>query len=160
MKGFVIFDTTSSTHQFIKLSPSRSVFYTEINANNKDPQSLEKEIESWINVHATTAALLIISLGGTLSSGRSIDINWARLRAMGIQKGCLAISFEGGIEDKVRSAPEIRSTVNFEDFLKRRFKDKGRLAVEYVDKLREVGDEFGMSLLDDIIKEVGKRKKK
>jgi hypothetical protein len=73
--------------------------------------------------------------------------------------GCLKVHFEGGLQDQVRTAPEIRATVNFQDFIKKRFGPRQKQALEYVDSFREKGDEFSTEILNGILAEAGGKKK-
>jgi DNA repair exonuclease SbcCD nuclease subunit len=158
-KGFVLYDTDTKKHEFIVLPPSRNIRYKEINGDGKSPKDFQKAIETWIRGNASTGALLVIQIDGTLASGRSADIEWQHLRSIGYQLGCLKVHFEGGLEDQVRTAPEIRATVNFQDFIKKRFSSKQKQAIQYVDSFREKGDEFSTEILDAILEEVGGKKK-
>jgi predicted phosphodiesterase len=159
-KGFVIFDTDTGKHEFVVLPPSREIRYTEINGNGKSAKDFEQTIEKWIHDNASTGALLVMRIDGTLASGRSTDVDWKRLRSIGYQSGCLKVHFDGGLRDQVRTAPEIRTTVNFLDFVKRRFGSRDQQAVKYIEAFREKGDEFSTEILDGILEEVGKSEKK
>jgi DNA repair exonuclease SbcCD nuclease subunit len=158
-KGFIIYDTDTKKHEFITLPPSRNIRYTKINGNGKSPKDFQKTIETWIRDNASAGAILVIQIDGTLTSGRSADIEWQHLRSIGYQLGCLKVHFEGGLQDQVRTAPEIRATVNFQDFIKTRFASKQKKAVEYVDSFREKGDEFSTEILDVILEGVGGKKR-
>ncbi len=158
-KGFVIFDTTTSSHEFVKLQASRQVHYVEMSGQGKTAPELEAEMQRWIQSNSSTGALLVISLKGRLSTGRSIDINWNGLRSRAIQGGCLKLHFEGGLEDQVRTAPEIRATINLQEFMKKKFRERGNSASQYVQSFREQGDEFGPQILAQIIESVKKGKR-
>lgn len=159
-KGFVVYDTESKKHEFVKLKPSRVIHFVKMSGEGKSASEFEKEIERWITSKASRGSLLVMEIEGTLASGRSVDIGWNHLRSIGYQAGCLKVHFGGGLRDQVRTAPEIRTTVNLQEFLKRRFGAKGKLAVRYVESLREKGDELGTEILDEILEEVEKRGKR
>lgn len=150
-KGFIIYDTDNRLHEFIKLPPSRPVQYLNLDANGRTASELEKQIEQWIDYNSSNGALLVIELNGRLSSGRSVDINWNQLRSRAIQKGCLKLHIGGGLEDQVRSAPEIRAATSMEGFLKERFGDRGKIALQYVQSFKEKGDDYGQEILTRII---------
>jgi DNA repair exonuclease SbcCD nuclease subunit len=158
-KGFVIYDTDTRKHEFVILPPSRDIRYTEINGDDKSAKNFQRTIEKWIQDNASTGSLLVIQIDGTLSSGRSIDVDWKYLRSIGYQSGCLKVHFEGGLHDQVRTAPEIRATVNFQDFIKKRFGSRQKQAIQYVDSFREKGDEFSTEILDGILEDAGGKKK-
>jgi DNA repair exonuclease SbcCD nuclease subunit len=158
-KGFVVYDTENRNHQFIVLPPSRDIKYAEINSDGKSPEDFQKAIETWIYNNASTGALLVINVNGTLASGRSADIKWQHLRSIGYQSGCLKVHFEGGLKDQVRTAPEIRATVNFQDFIKKKFSSRQKQAILYIDSFREKGDEFSTDILDAILEESGGKKR-
>jgi DNA repair exonuclease SbcCD nuclease subunit len=158
-KGFVLYDTDTRKHEFVVLPPSRDIRYTEMNGDSKSPKDFQKALETWIRGNASEGALLVIQIDGTLASGRSADIEWQHLRSIGYQSGCLKVHFEGGLHDQVRTAPEIRATVNFQDFIKKRFGSRQKQAIQYVDSFREKGDEFSTEILDGILEEAGGKKK-
>jgi DNA repair exonuclease SbcCD nuclease subunit len=159
-KGFIIYDTDTRKHEFIVLPPSRDIRYTVISGNGKSAKEFQQAIEGWIQDTASRGSLLVIRVDGTLASGRSIDVDWRYLRSIGYQSGCLKIYFEGGLRDQVRTAPEIRATVNFQDFIKKRFGSRQEQAVKYVEAFREKGDEFSTEILDGILEEVERGGKK
>lgn len=159
-KGFVLFDTDTRKHEFIALPSSRDIRYTEINGDDKSPKDFQDIIEKWIRENASAGSLLVVRIDGTLASGRSADVDWKYLRSIGYQAGSLKVHFEGGLHDQIRSAPEIRATVNFQDFLKRRFGSRQEKAVKYTEAFREMGDEFSTEILEEILEEVGAGKKK
>jgi DNA repair exonuclease SbcCD nuclease subunit len=156
-KGFVIVDTNSGRSEFVPLKKSRDMPYLNLDASGKEVRELEKEITNWIHNNSSPGALLIIRLKGKLRSGRSFDVNWRGLRSLAIQRQCLALVFEGGLEDVIRTASQIRLTVNFSDVIAKRFGPKSQKASDYVEKLRETGDEFGTQLLDEILQEPGRK---
>lgn len=158
-KGFVIYDTDSKRHEFIKLPPFRPFRYYEFDASGKKASNAEEELIKWIESVSSPNMLVVIKIIGTLSSGRSSDINFNRIRSAGIKKGCIAVTIENQIVDVIRSAPEIRDLVNLNTFLKQRFKAEPKKAIEYIEKIKEEGDGFGTILLDKIIEESGKRKR-
>lgn len=158
-KGFVLYDTDTKRHEFIVLPPSRNIRCIEMNGEGKSPKDFQKAIEIWIRSNSSVGALLVIQIDGTLSSGRSADIEWQHLRSIGNQLGCLKVHFDGGLQDQVRTAPEIRATVNFQDFIKKRFASRQKQAVQYVEAFREKGDEFSDSILNGILEEAGGKKK-
>lgn len=158
-KGFLLYDTGTRTHEFIVLPPSRSISYTEISGDNKTSKEFQKAVETWIRGNASAGALLVIQINGTLATGRSADIEWQHLRSIGYQMGCLKVHFEGGLQDQVRTAPEIRATVNFQEFIKKRFTSRQKQAIHYVNSFREKGDEFSTEILDGILEEAGGKKR-
>jgi DNA repair exonuclease SbcCD nuclease subunit len=158
-KGFVLYDAETREHQFIFLPSSRDIKYTEMSGAGKSPKDFQEAIETWIRNNASTGALLVININGTLASGRSADIKWQNIRSIGYQSGCLKVHFEGGLEDQVRTAPEIRATVNFQDFIKKRFSSRQKRAIQYIDSFREKGDEFSTEILDGILEEAGGKKR-
>jgi predicted phosphodiesterase len=158
-KGFVLYDTKTMKHELVVLPPSRDIRYTELNGDGKTAKDFQKTIETWIRDNASRGSLLVIEIYGTLSFGRSTDIDWQNLRSIGYQSGCLKVHFEGGLHDQVRTAPEIRATVNFQDFIKKRFGSRQKQAIQYVDSFREKGDEFSTEILDGILEEAGGKKK-
>ena len=159
-KGFVLYDSETRKHEFIILPPSRVIHYTEISGDGRSVEEFQEEIEKWIKSKASTGSLLVIKVSGSLAAGRSADVDWSHLRSIGYQAECLKVHFEGGLRDQVRTAPEIRATVNFQDFLKKRFGPKARLAIQYADSFREKGDGFSTEILDGILEEVGRGKRK
>jgi DNA repair exonuclease SbcCD nuclease subunit len=158
-KGFVLYDTETRKHEFLVLPPSRDIRYAELNGNGRTAERFQKDIEKWIRSNASEGSLLVIEIDGTLSSGRSTDIEWQHIRSVGYQLGCLKVHFEGGLHDQVRTAPEIRATVNFHEFIKKRFGPRQKQALKYVDSFREKGDEFSTEILDGILGEAGGKKK-
>ena len=158
-KGFVLYDTDTKKHEFVVLPPSRNIRYKEMNGDGKSPEDFQKAIETWISSNSSAGALLVIQIGGNLVSGRSADIEWQHLRSIGYQLGCLKVHFDGGLQDQVRTAPEIRATVNFQDFIKKRFSSRQKQAIQYIDSFREKGDEFSTEILDGIIEEAGGKKR-
>lgn len=150
-KGFIVYDSNSQTHEFIRLEPSRPVHHLNLNGAGLSASDLEKQIEEWIDSKSSSRALLVIELRGRLASGRSIDINWNQLRSRAIQNGCLKFHVEGGLEDEVRSAPEIRTTMSIHEFLNKRFGEKGKIALQYVQSFKEKGDDYGSDILTAII---------
>jgi DNA repair exonuclease SbcCD nuclease subunit len=158
-KGFVLYDTETRKHEFLVLPPSRDIRYTELNGDGKTAKDFQKAIETWIRNNASQGSLLVVEIDGTLASGRSADIEWQHLRAVGYQLGCLKLHFEGGLQDQVRTAPEIRATVNFHEFMKKRFGPRQKQALQYVDSFREKGDEFSSEILDGILEKAGGKKK-
>ncbi len=157
-KGFLIYDTESKRYEFKKLPASRQFKYNEFDVTGKIASNVEEELVKWTESISSLNMLIVIKLIGTLSSGRSSDMNFSRIRSTGIQKGCIAITIENQISDVIRSAPEIRKLVDFNTFLKQRFKTESKKAVEYIDKIKEKKDGFGTLLLDKIIEESGKSK--
>lgn len=158
-KGFVLYDTEARKYEFIVLKPSRIIHYTEISGDGRSAEEFQREIEKWIKSKASTGSLLVMKIDGTLTTGRSVDINWNHLRSIGYQAGCLKIHFEGGLRDQVRTVPEIRATVNFEEFIKKKFGSKAGLAIRYVQSFRDKSDEFSTEMLDGILQEVERMKK-
>jgi hypothetical protein len=158
-KGFIIYDTDTHSHIFKRLLPSRPIRYLKLVAEGRTASDVEENIRRWVDENSSKGALLVVNLSGKLSSGRSVDINWNLLRSRAIQNGCLKLHFEGGLEDQVRSAPEIRATINMQEFLKKRFGSKGKTAVDYVRSFREQGDEFGSEILNRIIEDINGSKK-
>jgi DNA repair exonuclease SbcCD nuclease subunit len=158
-KGFIIYDSESKKYEFIKLPPSRPFKYSEFDVTGKIASNAEEELVKWTESISSSNMLVVIKLMGTLSSGRSSDINFNRIISAGIQKGCIAISIENQITDVIRSAPEIRKLVDFDTFLKQRFKTESKKAIEYIEEIREEEDSFSTLLLDKIIEESGKRKR-
>jgi DNA repair exonuclease SbcCD nuclease subunit len=150
-KGFVVFDTDSGRSEFVPLRTSREMPHLTLDATGKGVRDMEKEIADWISKNSSMGALLIVRLKGRLKSGRSSDVNWRGLRSLAIQRKCLALVFEGSLEDVVRTAAQVRQTVNFNDFLSKRFGSGSRKAAEYVQRMRDTGDDFGTQLLDEII---------
>lgn len=159
-KGFVIYDTKTHSHEFIKLPSSRTVRYAKIDGQGRTAPDLEEEIGRWIKSNSSAGALLVVELSGRLSSGRSVDVNWNVLRSIAIQNGCLKLHFEGALEDQVRSAPEIRASVNINEFLRKRFGARGKTAAQYVDSFKEQGDDFGSSILTQIVEKIKKGPRK
>jgi DNA repair exonuclease SbcCD nuclease subunit len=158
-KGFIIYDTDAHSHEFIRLPPSRPVRYVKIVGESKTASEVEDEIRRWVDKNSSWGALLVVNLSGRLASGRSVDVNWNLLRSRAIQSGSLKLHFDGGLEDQVRSAPEIRATINMQEFLKKRFGPKGKTAVDYVQSFKEEGDEFGSEILNQIIEDIKGSKK-
>lgn len=159
-KGFVIYDTETKKHEFVILPASRNIHYTEIKGDGKSALEFQRDVEKWIRSKASTGSLLVIKIDGTLATGRSVDINWNYLRSIGYQAGCLKVHFEGGLRDQVRTAPEIRATLNFQEFLKKKFGSRENQAIQYVEEFREKGDDFSTEILDSLLEEVGRGKKK
>jgi DNA repair exonuclease SbcCD nuclease subunit len=151
-KGFVLFDTDSRKHEFVGLPPSRAIHFTEFSGDGKSASQFQQELEAWIDSNASAGALLVARIDGALSTGRSIDIDWRGLRARSYQAGCIKLYFEGGLRDQVRTAPEIRATVNLQEFLRTRFGKDAERAIRYTDSLRENGDEFYSQVLEEILK--------
>ena len=159
-KGFVIYDTETGVSEFVVLPPTRKISYAELSGNGKTSVQFQRELEAWVTKNASEGALLVLKISGILTSGRSADVQWGQVRALAYQRGCLKLYFEGGLEDQVRTAPEIRSSMSLPDFFRKRFGEKkGDMAVDYVESLRTEGDEFYTALQDGIFKEVGAKKR-
>jgi len=128
-KGFVLYDTDTKRHEFVVLPPSRNIRYTEMNGEGKSPKDSKRPLKYGFAV--------ILSRRPFSHSNRwnSIirQVCWDRMATSSFNRqpvGCLKVHFEGGLQDQVRTAPEIRATVNFQDFIKKRFasRQKNRLS--------------------------------
>jgi len=150
-KGFVIYDVDKNTEEFIELTSSRPIKYTELIVDGKTTKDVQHSLNEWVSGNAEQHALLIIKLKGKLSHGRSSEINFRESRILGVQKGCVSVSFINNIEDPIRSAPEIRASVNIEEFLKSWFKKDSKKAISYFNELKESGDDFIPKLRDKIV---------
>jgi DNA repair exonuclease SbcCD nuclease subunit len=149
-KGFVVYDTGTRTHEFVPLTPLRAIRTTVLDATGKTAHAFEREILGWVHSQAEEGAILVIRIEGTLEAGKSTDIRWGKLRYAGIQSGCLKVHFTGGLSDRVRTASEIRETVNFHQFLQKRFGQSGEDAIQYINALRERGDAVSEEIITRI----------
>ncbi|MEM0143277.1 MAG: metallophosphoesterase [Candidatus Parvarchaeum sp.] len=150
-KGFIIYDTDSGKEDFIEMTIGRPIKYLDFEVSSKTRILAEKEINDWILKNSEANALLIIKLSGRLAYGRSSEINLRESRSIGIRNGCLAVSFINNINDPIRSAPQIKASMNLDAFLKRWFKSDSSKAIEYFDELKEFGDDFAPRLRQKII---------
>jgi DNA repair exonuclease SbcCD nuclease subunit len=154
-KGFVIYDTESGMEEFIELKPSRPIKYINIDVGGSKVLEVQNLVKRWILHNAEPHALLIVRITGKLKSGRSSEINLRDCRAIGFKKGCLEVSIINSIEDTVRTAADIRSTMNIERFLEETFKKSEReKAVTYFEKFKEIGDEYATEIKDTLIEEL------
>ena len=150
-KGFVMYDTERNTGEFIPLKPSRPVKYTELTVGGLSSAKAQAALNGWIAESAEPQALLVVKLSGKLSSGRSSEIDLRSCRSKGIQNGCLDVYVINAIDDPVRGASEIRSTIKIDEFMQGWFKKEGPKAVLYFDKFRDEGDDFAVEIRDKIV---------
>lgn len=150
-KGLVLFDTETGEEEFLPLRPSRPIKYSEIRVQGMSALGVEKSLKAWILANAEPQALLIARLTGKMKSGRSSEINLRDCRILGIQKGCLDIYIQNSVDDPVRTASDIRSTMKVDDFFKSWFKRDSEKAALYFDKFRELGDDFATEIRDKIV---------
>lgn len=150
-KGFVLFDTETDKEEFIQLRASRPVRYSEIAVDGMSALNAEKSLKEWILLNSGPHALLIARLIGKLASGRSIEINLRDCRLSGLQKGCLDVYIANNVDDPVRTASDIRSTMKVDDFFKNWFKRDSEKAIQYFDRFREIGDDFATEIRDKIV---------
>ena len=153
-KGFVIYDSDTGKEDFMPLGSSRPVRYSEISVQGLSSRDAQTALKEWILKNSELHALLIGKLTGSLSSGRSSEIDLRECRASGIQNGCLDVYIINGIDDPVRTAPDIRATMKVDEFLKKFFKKDAKKAINYFDRFREVGDDFAVEIRDKIVEDV------
>lgn len=154
-KGFLIYDTETKKHEFIPLKSQRLIRFAQINAEGKSAAEYQKEIEDWILANAKEGALIVIKIEGTLKVGRQSDIKWRYLRSLGIRNGCIKVHFDGGLKTPIRTAPEIRAAINFDDYIEKRFADKGKKASQCISALREKGEGYSSEIIESILKKAG-----
>lgn len=159
-KGLVIYDTASKSHEFIPLPAIRPMSYIQITADGRSAMDFQEEIEKWITANSNEGALLVIKISGVLREGKPSDINWRHLRSLGQRNGCIRVHFDGGLTTEVRTAPEIRAMVNFDDYLLERFGPQGKRAIKYVDSLKDKGRLFSEDLIREILRKAGESAKK
>ena len=150
-KGYCIYDTEDGTHEFVVLPPSRVIRYTEMDGSGLSAKEFQEMLGGWIEENAENGAILILKVTGTLARDRSSDVRFGMLRSRGLEKGCLKVYFSGGLEDPVRTIPEIRAALNLQEFLGRRFGPRAEDAIRTIESLREKGDAFAMDLIADIL---------
>ncbi len=156
-KGYCIYDTEAGTHEFVALPPIRAIRSVEMDASGLSADQLREQLAAWIEENAEPGAVLILRLRGSLARGRASEIRFGALRTLGLQKGCLKVRFSGGLEDPVRTATEIRSSVNLQEFLEGRFGPRAALAGERIESLREKGDSFASDFLAELIGQAGEQ---
>ncbi|MGI0080354.1 MAG: hypothetical protein ACRECH_12100 [Nitrososphaerales archaeon] len=154
-KGFLIFDTKSESEEFVPIPTSRPMKYEEIDVTGYTSSEVQQLMKDWVTKNSEPHALLVLKLTGKLLSGRSGEINQKECRDIAADKGCLAISVMNSIEDPVRTATDIKSTMNVESFFRKWFnKDEGGKAIKYFDKFREFGDNYSDEIKDRIVEEL------
>jgi hypothetical protein len=150
-KGFVVYDTERDTEKFVPLKPSRPVKYIELSVDGLSSAKAQTALDGWVAESAEHQALLVVRLSGKLSSGRSSEIDLRSCRSKGIQNGCLDVYVINAIDDPVREASEIRSTMKVDEFLQGWFKKEAPKAVLYFDRFRNEGDDFAVEIRDKIV---------
>lgn len=141
-KGFLIYDTEKNLDEFIEILPSRKIKYLEFLVDKLNPQIVDTKLKQLISDNSEKDALIIVKLKGKLISGSSSEINFREYRILGIQNGCISVSFINNIDDPVRSAPEIRETIKVEDYLIKSFQENPEKALLYFENFNEAGDKF------------------
>lgn len=150
-KGFVIYDTDSGKEEFVTLKPSRPVKFSDIQVHGVSSAQAQRTLKEWILKNSEPHALLIAKLTGRLSSGRSSEIDIRDCRNCGLQNGCLDVYVMNGIDDPIRSASDIKSTMKVDEFFKTWFKKDSQKALEYFDSFHEMGDDFAVQIRDRIV---------
>jgi DNA repair exonuclease SbcCD nuclease subunit len=151
-KGFVIYETESGNEEFVKLKPSRPIKYAEIEVSNLAALEAQHRIRNWVAENAEPHALLIARLSGKLRAGRSSEISLRECKELGSQKGCVEVSIINNIEDSIRTAAEIKATMNAEQFLSDSFKKpEQEKAIEYFHQFKELGDDYIAEIKDALI---------